>query len=76
METTPFTTVLEVAVQTRVELDEALDRAVEALRPAAGMKKAGIAITRMQPGRYTVAISDRIPYGTTTQHWAPSPEQL
>jgi hypothetical protein len=63
---------LEVAVQTRVELDAALDRAVEALKPLARMKRAGIAVTRVQPHRYRVAVCESTPYGTTTQHWAPN----
>jgi hypothetical protein len=72
-----FTTLLEleVAVQARPELDEALNRAVEALQAAATMRRAGISVTRIKPHLYRVAVCERTPCGTTTQHWSPSQEQ-
>jgi hypothetical protein len=60
---------LEVAVRTRSELDSALDAAVRILQPAARQKKVGVAVTRVAPGQYVVALSAEVPYGLTCERW-------
>lgn len=48
-----------MVVEARFEVDAALSRAEEALKPAARMMKAGIAETRTEPKRYRVAVCER-----------------
>lgn len=60
---------LVVAVHTRTELDEALNRAVELLRPVAMTEQVGISVTRLAPGRYEARVNSEVPPGTTTQIW-------
>lgn len=60
---------LEVHVRERRELDEALNVAEESLKPVAIMRHMGIEVTRQEAGRYSVAVSDNAPYGTTLQKW-------
>ena len=64
---------LEIHIQARHELDEALNRAEESLKPAATMKQVGIQVTRHDAGRFTAAVSDKAPYGTTLQNWSAKP---
>lgn len=66
---------LVVAVQSRSELDAALDEAVERLRPAAMAEQAGISVTRMAAGRYEVCLSRDVPPGTTMERWAPRSDE-
>ncbi len=63
------TELIEVAVQERQGLDAALHGAVEVLMPSARKQEAGISVTRIDVGRYAVALSRDIPYGTTMQFW-------
>lgn len=60
---------LVVAVQTRKELDAALDKVVGLLKPAALTKGVGISITRLAPGRYEACLNSSVPPGTTTENW-------
>lgn len=60
---------LEVTVRTRSELDSALNAAVRTLQPAARQKKVGVAVTRVAPGQYVVALSAQVPYGLTCERW-------
>lgn len=60
---------LEVSVRTRSELDSALNTAVRTLQPAARAKKVGVAVTRLAPGQYVVALSAEVPYGVTCERW-------
>lgn len=70
---TPPIEQLEIHIQARHELDEALNRAEESLKPAATMKQVGIQVTRHDAGRFTAAVSDKAPYGTTLQNWSAKP---
>lgn len=63
---------LVVAVQNRVELDAALDEAVELLMPAAKNQQGGISITRLASGRYEARVNSEVPFGTTVQRWSAS----
>lgn len=63
---------LVVAVHTRTELDEALNRAVELLRPLAMTKQVGISVTRLAPGQYEACVDSEVPRGTTMQIWGTS----
>ena len=60
---------LVVAVKTRMELDPALDRAVDLLKPAAMTEKVGISVTRLAPGRYEVRLNGDVPPGVTIERW-------
>lgn len=60
---------LLVAVQTRAELDAALDRAVRLLKPAAMTERVGISVTRLAPGRYEARLDAELPPGTIRESW-------
>ncbi|QSZ53946.1 hypothetical protein AYX19_13730 [Paenarthrobacter ureafaciens] len=60
---------LVVAVTTRKELDAALDKAVDLLKPAAMIERVGISITRLAPGRYEASLSSNVPLGVTLERW-------
>jgi hypothetical protein len=60
---------LGVAVQTRKELDAALDRAVDLLTPLAMTEGVGISVTRLAPGRYEACLNGNVPPGTTMESW-------
>ncbi|TAP39564.1 hypothetical protein [Arthrobacter sp. S39] len=61
---------LVVAVQTRAELDAALDEAVDLLQPAAITEQVGISVTRLAPGRYEARLNSKVPPGVTLERWA------
>lgn len=63
---------LVVAVEARIDLDAALDNAVDRLLPAAMAEEAGISITRMGPGLYEARVNTDIPWGTTLEKWETS----
>lgn len=60
---------LVVAVQTRSELDAALDKAVDLLRPAALAGQFGISVTRLAPGRYEARLDSGVAAGVTIERW-------
>jgi hypothetical protein len=60
---------LVVAVQTRRELDAALDEAVHLLKPAAMAERVGISVTRLAAGRYEARLSSNVPRGVTLERW-------
>lgn len=60
---------LVVAVQTRRELDGALDEAVHFLKPAAMAGQVGISVTRLAPGRYEARLNSDVPPGQTLERW-------
>lgn len=59
-----------ISVQTRSQLDAALDRAVNLLKPAATKQRAGISVTRLTPGRYEASLDRDVPTGATVERWA------
>jgi hypothetical protein len=60
--------VLEVKVDTARQLEERLDAAVRSLQGAATRTRAhGILVTRLNPGHYTVSLSDTVPFGETRE---------
>lgn len=61
---------LVVAVKTRIELDTALDKAVDLLKPAAMAEHVGISVTRLAPGRYEARLDRDVPRGVTLEKWA------
>lgn len=61
---------LVVAVQSRKELDVALDKAVDFLKPVAMTQGVGISVTRLAPGRYEACLDSNVPPGTTMETWA------
>lgn len=66
---------LIVAVQTRRELDVALDKALEILKPAAMTERVGILVTRLAPGRYEARLNAELPPGTTRESWGRSSDE-
>jgi len=64
---------LVVAVQTRTELDAALDEAVGLLKPAAVTGHVGISVTRLAPGCYEARLNSDVPPGMTIERWASEP---
>lgn len=63
---------LVVAVQNRMQLDAALDEAVDLLMPAAKNEQVGISVTRLACGRYEARVNREVPSGTTVQRWGAS----
>jgi hypothetical protein len=60
--------VLEVKVDTAQQLEERLNAAVRNLQDVATRTGAhGILVTRLNPGHYTVALSDSVPFGVTRE---------
>lgn len=66
---------LVVAVQTRKELDGALDKALEILMPVAITERVGILVIRLAPGRYEARLSPELPPGTTRESWGTSSDE-
>lgn len=60
---------LVVTIHARRELDAALDRAVDLLKPAAILRQAGISVTRLALGRYEVCLTGDVPPGVTIESW-------
>jgi hypothetical protein len=60
---------IEVLVGSQEQLHDLISDAEAALLPAATKERsAGILVTRHSPGRYTVALSDTVPFGETREH--------
>ncbi|MDD1478738.1 MULTISPECIES: hypothetical protein [Micrococcaceae] len=64
---------LLIAVHTRKELDAALDKAVDFLKPAAVAEQVGISVTRLAPGRYEARLDSNVPPGVTLEKWGNEP---
>lgn len=60
---------LVVTIHARTELDAALDKAVDLLKPAAIFRQVGISVTRTAPGRYEVCLKGDVPPGVTMESW-------
>lgn len=60
---------LVVDVKTRIELDAALDEAVDVLKPAALTEQVGISVTRLAPGRYKARLDSEVPAGLAIEKW-------
>ncbi|WP_139006256.1 hypothetical protein [Arthrobacter crystallopoietes] len=64
----PCDATIEVQVESRAAMDERINAAVEEMKGLAlQCRTGGILVTRHEPGRFTVAISDSVPYGYTEQ---------
>ncbi|MDR6507661.1 hypothetical protein J2805_003368 [Arthrobacter oryzae] len=61
---------LIVSVETRNELDAALNSAENLLRPVATEQRVGISITRLAPNRYEASLDHYVPAGTTVENRA------
>jgi hypothetical protein len=60
--------VLEVRVDTARHIEERLNAAVRNLQDVAvRTRKHGILVTRLNPGHYTVSLSDSVPFGLTRE---------
>jgi hypothetical protein len=60
---------LVIAVKTPKELDDALDRALDLLKPLAMTERVGILVTRLAPGRYEARLNAELPPGTIRESW-------
>lgn len=59
---------LEVKVDTALHLEERLNAAVRNLQDVAiRTRRHGIRVTRLNPGHYTVSLSDKVPFGITRE---------
>ncbi|BCW05838.1 hypothetical protein [Arthrobacter sp. NtRootA1] len=59
---------IDIKVTNPAALDEQLDNAHQSLQALAlHTRTHGILVTRHAPGRYTVQLSDQVPYGITQQ---------
>lgn len=56
---------LELQFATAEEMHEGLDNAVATLIETAKMAACGILVTRLHPGRFTVALDESVPFGET-----------
>lgn len=56
---------IDLQVSTADELHEGLDNAVASLIETAKEASCGILVTRLHPGRYTVALDESVPFGET-----------
>jgi hypothetical protein len=56
---------IDLHVSTADELHEGLDNAVATLIETAKEASCGILVTRLHPGRYTVALDESVPFGET-----------
>ena len=64
----PCNTTIEVRAENRSARDERLNAAVEEMTGLAKMcRTGGILVIRLELGRFTLAISDSVPYGYTEQ---------
>jgi hypothetical protein len=63
---------LAIDVQTRMELDAALNQAVDVLKPAAMTEQVGISVTRLVPGRYEAGLNSNVPPGVIIERWGAS----
>lgn len=62
--------VINIHVTSRSALEERLDEAVKKLQDAAALTQThGILVTRHEPGRYTVSLTDEVPYGITREYF-------
>lgn len=52
---------LVITVETRMELDAALNEAVDLLKPEAVAQQAGILVTRFAPGHYEARLNRSVP---------------
>jgi hypothetical protein len=65
---TPQPLAINVRAATRKDRDERLEAAVKKLQEAAMTHgKHGILVTRHEPGVYTVALSEDVPFGITRE---------
>ena len=65
---TTATECIEIQVDSRQVLDERLDDAVRGLQQIAmETGTQGILLTRHNPGHYTAALSDQVPFGMTRE---------
>jgi len=58
---------IEVRVENVLEVDKALNNAVNSIQPAAIRHQVGIMITQTGPGHYIVRAHPEVPYGLTRQ---------
>ena len=62
------TQTIDIHVESRSVLDERLDDAVRGLQQLAMETGThGILLTRHEPGHYTAALSDQVPFGMTRE---------
>lgn len=64
-------TVIEVRVSDKASTDDRLNAAVDMMIEVSlrGPKR-GVRVTRLGAGRYTVGLSDAVPFGRTEEHEA------
>lgn len=58
-----------------MELDAALEKAVELLKPPAMTEQVGISVTRLALGHYEVRLNRDVPPGLTIERWKSEPDE-
>jgi hypothetical protein len=67
---TPVDFPIDVKVSDRASMDDQLDRAVALARSCAMQeKRRGVLVTRHDFNRFSVELSDGVPYGFTRELW-------
>ncbi len=61
--------VVEVRVDDAIDVDNALEEAVAAVKDSAIRHHTGILVTKTGPGRYTVRAHPAVPFGLTRQQY-------
>lgn len=61
----PASLSIELQFSTAQEMHEGLDQAVATLIEPAKDAACGILVTRLRPGRFTVALDESVPFGET-----------
>ncbi|NQD90631.1 hypothetical protein HP499_22885 [Paenarthrobacter sp. CM16] len=60
-------TSVEVRVETATQLEDQLNAAIQHLQPQATRSGHGILVTRLNPGHFTISVSDEVPFGLTRE---------
>ncbi|MEW9871306.1 hypothetical protein [Arthrobacter sp. HS15c] len=58
---------VEVRVDSARQIEERLNAAVKELQPLAASARHGILVTRLNPGHYTISLSEDVPFGLTRE---------
>jgi hypothetical protein len=58
---------VEVRVDTASQIESMLEAAIEKLQPMATLSRQGILVTRLDPGHFSISVSDAVPFGVTLE---------
>lgn len=58
---------VEVRVESACQIEERLNAAVQDLQPFAARTRNGILVTRLNPGHFSISLSEEVPFGLTRE---------